>query len=73
MNLGSLVSETRNPQTMDLDALSAAGAAATALINRIPLKRWQSKRHCPEVAKAVDVADALESRRTHYFHGGGYQ
>ncbi|MDU2879994.1 MAG: hypothetical protein E7B94_07370, partial [Enterobacter sp.] len=22
MNLGSLVSETRNPQTMDLDALS---------------------------------------------------
>lgn len=28
MNLGSLVSETRNPQTMDLDALSTLDAAA---------------------------------------------
>ena len=45
MNLGSLVSETRNPQTMDLDALSTL-ELVTALINRIPSSRWQSKRHC---------------------------
>ena len=30
MNLGSLVSETRNPQTMDLDALSTL-----ELVNRL--------------------------------------
>lgn len=36
MNLGALVSESRNPQTMDLDALSTL-ELVHLLINRI---RW---------------------------------
>lgn len=40
MNLGSLVSEARNPQTLDLDALSTTGWL-TVSINRIRWSRWQ--------------------------------
>jgi N-acetylmuramic acid 6-phosphate etherase len=40
MNLGSLVSETRNPQTMDLDALSTL-ELVNRLINRI---RWSRRQ-----------------------------
>ena len=55
MNLGSLVSETRNPQTMDLDALSTL-----ELVNRFnqqdTLVAQAVKETLPEVAKAVDAA-----------------
>lgn len=55
MNLGSLVSETRNPQTMDLDALSTL-----ELVNRFnqqdTLVALAVKETLPEVAKAVDAA-----------------
>ena len=54
MNLGSLVSETRNPQTMDLDALSTL-----ELVNRFnqqdTLVAQAVKETLPEVAKAVDA------------------
>ena len=57
MNLGSLVSETRNPQTMDLDALSTL-----ELVNRFnqqdTLVALAVKETLPEVAKAVDAAAA---------------
>ena len=61
MNLGSLVSETRNPQTMDLDALSTL-----ELVNRFnqqdTLVALAVKETLPEVAKAVDAAaDALKA------------
>lgn len=50
MNLGSLVSETRNPQTMDLDALSTL-----ELVNRFnqqdTLVALAVKRHCPRWRK----------------------
>ena len=49
MNLGSLVSETRNPQTMDLDALSTL-----ELVNRFnqqdTLVAQAVKETLPEVA-----------------------
>lgn len=57
MNLGSLVSETRNPQTMDLDALSTL-----ELVNRFnqqdTLVAQAVKATLPEVAKAVNAAAA---------------
>ncbi len=61
MNLGSLVSETRNPQTMDLDALSTL-----ELVNRFnqqdTLVAQAVKETLPEVAKAVDAAaEALKA------------
>lgn len=55
MNLGALVSETRNPQTMDLDALTTI-----ELVNRFnqqdTLVAEAVKATLPEVAKAVDAA-----------------
>ena len=57
MNLGSLVSEARNPQTLDLDALSTL-----ELVNRFnqqdTLVALAVKETLPEVAKAVDAAAA---------------
>jgi len=57
MNLGSLVSESRNPQTLDLDALSTLD-----LVNRFnqqdTLVAQAVKETLPEVAKAVDAAAA---------------
>jgi len=55
MNLGALVSETRNPQTMDLDALTTL-----ELVNRFnqqdTLVAQAVKATLPEVARAVDAA-----------------
>lgn len=55
MNLGALVSETRNPQTMDLDALSTL-----ELVHRFnqqdTLVAEAVKATLSEVAHAVDAA-----------------
>lgn len=55
MNLGALVSETRNPQTMDLDALSTL-----ELVHRFnqqdTLVAEAVKATLSEVAQAVDAA-----------------
>ena len=57
MNLGSLVSEARNPQTLDLDALSTL-----ELVNRFnqqdTLVAQAVKETLPVVAKAGDAAAA---------------
>jgi N-acetylmuramic acid 6-phosphate etherase len=57
MNLGSLISETRNPQTMDLDALTTP-----ELVNRFnqqdTLVAESVKATLPDVALAVDAAGA---------------
>lgn len=57
MNLGTLVSETRNPQTMDLDALSTP-----ELVKRFneqdTLVAEAVKATLPDVARAVDAAAA---------------
>ena len=71
MNLGSLVSETRNPQTMDLDALSTL-----ELVNRFnqqdTLVALAVKETLPEVAKAVDAAaDALKAGGRIIYMGAG--
>lgn len=71
MNLGSLVSETRNPQTMDLDALSTL-----ELVNRFnqqdTLVAQAVKETLPEVAKAVDAAaEALKTGGRIIYMGAG--
>lgn len=71
MNLGSLVSETRNPQTMDLDALSTID-----LVNRFnqqdTLVALAVKETLPEVAKAVDAAaDSLRNGGRIIYMGAG--
>ena len=71
MNLGSLVSETRNPQTMDVDALSTL-----ELVNRFnqqdTLVALAVKETLPEVAKAVDAAaDALKAGGRIIYMGAG--
>lgn len=71
MNLGSLVSETRNPQTMDLDALSTL-----ELVNRFnqqdTLVAQAVKETLPEVAKAVDAAaKALKAGGRIIYMGAG--
>ena len=71
MNLGSLVSETRNPQTMDLDALSTL-----ELVNRFnqqdTLVAQAVKETLPEVAKAVDAAaEALKAGGRIIYMGAG--
>ena len=71
MNLGSLVSETRNPQTMDLDALSTL-----ELVNRFnqqdTLVALAVKETLPEVAKAVDAAaGALKAGGRIIYMGAG--
>ena len=71
MNLGALVSETRNPQTMDLDALSTL-----ELVHRFnqqdTLVAEAVKATLPEVARAVDAAaDALKAGGRIIYMGAG--
>ena len=71
MNLGSLVSESRNPQTLDLDALSTLD-----LVHRFnqqdTLVAQAVKETLPEVAKAVDAAaDALKAGGRIIYMGAG--
>ncbi|EKJ8218444.1 N-acetylmuramic acid 6-phosphate etherase [Citrobacter sedlakii] len=71
MNLGALVSETRNPQTMDLDALPTL-----KLVERFNQQDAQVaeavKATLPEVARAVDAAaDALKSGGRIIYMGAG--
>ena len=57
MNLGSLVSETRNPQTMDLDCLSTL-EMVQRFNQQDALVATAVEKTLPEVAKAVDAASA---------------
>lgn len=57
MNLGSLVSETRNPQTMDLDCLSTL-AMVERFNQQDALVAGAVEKTLPEVAQAVDAAAA---------------
>ena len=71
MNLGALVSETRNPQTMDLDALSTLD-----LVHRFnqqdTLVAEAVKATLPDVASAVDAAaEALKSGVRIIYMGAG--
>lgn len=71
MNLGALVSETRNPQTMDLDALSTF-----ELVHRFnqqdTLVAEAVKATLPDVASAVDAAaEALKSGGRIIYMGAG--
>ena len=71
MNLGSLVSETRNPQTMDLDALPTL-----ELVHRFnqqdTLVAQAVKETLPAVARAVDAAaDALKAGGRIIYMGAG--
>ncbi|WP_437888210.1 N-acetylmuramic acid 6-phosphate etherase [Phytobacter sp. V91] len=71
MNLGALVSETRNPQTMDLDALTTI-----ELVNRFnqqdTLVAEAVKATLPEVARAVDAAaTALQAGGRIIYMGAG--
>ncbi len=71
MNLGTLVSETRNPQTMDLDALSTP-----ELVKRFneqdTLVAEAVKATLPDVARAVDAAAAaLKSGGRIIYMGAG--
>lgn len=71
MNLGALVSETRNPQTMDLDALSTL-----ELVHCFNQQDTQValavKETLPEVARAVDAAaNALKAGGRIIYMGAG--
>ncbi|MFL3551894.1 N-acetylmuramic acid 6-phosphate etherase [Citrobacter braakii] len=71
MNLGALVSETRNPQTMDLDALSTL-----ELVHRFnqqdTLVAEAVKATLPQVACAVDAAaNALKAGGRIIYMGAG--
>ncbi|QMI06139.1 N-acetylmuramic acid 6-phosphate etherase [Citrobacter sp. RHB25-C09] len=71
MNLGALVSETRNPQTMDLDALSTL-----ELVHRFnqqdTLVAEAVKATLSDVARAVDAAaEALKSGGRIIYMGAG--
>lgn len=71
MNLGTLVSETRNPQTMDLDALPTP-----ELVKRFneqdTLVAEAVKATLPDVARAVDAAAAaLKSGGRIIYMGAG--
>ena len=71
MNLGALVSETRNPQTMDLDALSTLD-----LVHRFNQQDTRVaeavKATLPDVASAVDAAaEALKSGGRIIYMGAG--
>ena len=57
MNLGSLVSESRNPQTLDLDALSTL-EMVTRFNEQDALVAQAVRMTLPDVAKAVDAAAA---------------
>ncbi|GGD31512.1 MULTISPECIES: N-acetylmuramic acid 6-phosphate etherase [Franconibacter] len=71
MNLGSLVSESRNPQTMDLDALSTLEMVTR--FNEQDARVAQAvKATLPEVAQAVDAAaDALKAGGRIIYMGAG--
>ncbi|MEB5923176.1 N-acetylmuramic acid 6-phosphate etherase [Franconibacter daqui] len=71
MNLGSLVSESRNPQTMDLDALSTLEMVTR--FNEQDARVAQAvKVTLPEVAQAVDAAaDALKAGGRIIYMGAG--
>lgn len=71
MNLGALVSETRNPQTMDLDALSTL--KLVHLFNQQDtLVAEAVKATLPDVASAVDAAaEALKSGGRIIYMGAG--
>lgn len=71
MNLGSLVSESRNPQTMDLDALSTLEMVTR--FNEQDARVAQAvKATLPEVAQAVDAAaDALRAGGRIIYMGAG--
>jgi len=71
MNLGSLVSESRNPQTMDLDALSTLEMVTR--FNEQDARVAQAvKATLPEVAQAVDAAaDALKADGRIIYMGAG--
>ncbi|ENG2551158.1 TPA: N-acetylmuramic acid 6-phosphate etherase [Citrobacter farmeri] len=71
MNLGALVSETRNPQTMDLDALSTL--ELVHLFNQQDtLVAEAVKATLPDVASAVDAAaEALKSGGRIIYMGAG--
>ncbi len=71
MNLGTLVSETRNPQTMDLDAVPTP-----ELVKRFneqdTLVAEAVKATLPDVARAVDAAAAaLKSGGRIIYMGAG--
>lgn len=71
MNLGTLVSETRNPQTMDLDALPTP-----ELVKRFNEQDTRVaeavKATLPDVARAVDAAAAaLKSGGRIIYMGAG--
>ncbi|SUH14129.1 phophosugar binding protein [Salmonella enterica subsp. enterica] len=73
MNLGTLVSETRNPQTMDLDALPTP-----ELVKRFNEQDTRVaeavKATLPDVARAVDAAAAaLKSGGRIIYMGAGTQ
>lgn len=71
MNLGALVSETRNPQTMDLDALTTL--ELVHLFNQQDtLVAEAVKATLPDVASAVDAAaEALKSGGRIIYMGAG--
>lgn len=71
MNLGSLVSESRNPQTMDLDALSTL-EMVTRFNEQDAWVAQAVKATLPEVAQAVDAAaDALKAGGRIIYMGAG--
>lgn len=71
MNLGALVSETRNPRTMDLDALSTLDMV-TRFNEQDALVAQAVKATLPSVALAVDAAfEALHAGGRIIYMGAG--
>lgn len=71
MNLGSLVSETRNPQTMDLDCLSTL-AMVERFNQQDALVAGAVEKTLPEVAQAVDAAsESLKAGGRLIYMGAG--
>ncbi|MEE6802109.1 N-acetylmuramic acid 6-phosphate etherase, partial [Escherichia coli O8:H10] len=71
MNLGSLVSETRNSETMDLDALSTI-ELVTRFNQQDTLVALAVKETLPDVARAVDAAaTALKAGGRIIYMGAG--
>lgn len=71
MNLGSLVSETRNPQTMDLDCLSTL-AMVERFNQQDALVAGAVEKTLPEVALAVDAAaESLKAGGRLIYMGAG--
>ncbi|HEY3589724.1 MAG TPA: N-acetylmuramic acid 6-phosphate etherase [Buttiauxella sp.] len=71
MNLGSLVSETRNPQTMDLDCLSTL-AMVERFNQQDALVAGAVEKTLPEVANAVDAAsESLKAGGRLIYMGAG--